>query len=133
MFISIFSEHLSTSFINWFLFSFEICICLTQEEKTKPKKGKKDKSKDKKKLEEHESEEPDPTLNAEVNDIYEKIDSYTRIVRKTARDMIPKAITLYIIKELINYINKDLLVSLLAIPCEDYVRIFIKLQAAFKY
>lgn len=69
-----------------------------------------------------ETEQVDPTLNGTVDDIYEKIDSYMGIVKKTTRDMIPKAITLYIVKELQNYIKDNLLLTLLALPNDKYVR-----------
>lgn len=44
-----------------------------------------------------------------------------RIVRKTAIDMIPKAITLYVIKELRDYIENKLLVDFLCLSNDDYV------------
>lgn len=45
----------------------------------------------------------------DVEDIYEKVGSYMRIVKKTACDMVPKAITLFIIRNLQEFIQNDLL------------------------
>lgn len=70
-------------------------------------------------------DEVDSAFDGEVGLIYEKIDSYLRIVKKTIRDMVPKAITLYIIKELQDYINNKLLIVLLSLPNDDYVSILI--------
>lgn len=55
-----------------------------------------------------EKEELDPKLNNDVDVIYERVDKYLKIVRKTQCDMIPKAIKLYIIDELQNYIETEL-------------------------
>lgn len=63
----------------------------------------------------------DPAFDKEVDAIYEKIESYMRIVKKTARDMVPKAITLYIINQLKDYINDELLKVLLALSDGDLV------------
>ncbi|XP_031621780.1 dynamin-like [Contarinia nasturtii] len=71
-----------------------------------------------------EREQVDPTLNGEVEVIYEKIDSYMRIVKKTTRDMVPKATTLYVIKELQEYINNTLLIELLALPTDVNTKLF---------
>lgn len=48
----------------------------------------------------------------EIEDIYGKIFKYMAIVKKTVRDMVPKAIKLYIIDELIIFIENDLQPSL---------------------
>lgn len=45
----------------------------------------------------------------DIEDIFEKIGSYMRIVKKTMCDMVPKAITLFIIRKLQQFIQKDLL------------------------
>lgn len=45
----------------------------------------------------------------DIEDIFEKIVSYMRIVKKTMCDMVPKAITLFIIRKLQQFIQKDLL------------------------
>lgn len=47
----------------------------------------------------------------DVEDIYEKIGSYMRIVKKTMCDMVPKAITLFIIRRLQAFIQKDLILE----------------------
>lgn len=41
----------------------------------------------------------------DILDICKKVDTYMTIVKKTTRDMVPKAITLYIIRELEQFIN----------------------------
>lgn len=63
----------------------------------------------------------DPALKNDVEVIRKKIESYMRIVKKTTRDMIPKAMTLYIIEELRSYIKNDLLLKLITISDDDYV------------
>lgn len=60
----------------------------------------------------------------DVFDIHDKIDSYMRIVKKTVRDMFPKAVTLYIIGELEKYITTDLLLVIMNIPSDKHVRIW---------
>lgn len=70
-----------------------------------------------------EKEDLDPSHNQTVDNIYEKIDSYMRIVRKTTCDMIPKAITLYGIKEVQNYINDTLIMKFIGLPNDEYVSI----------
>lgn len=62
------------------------------------------------------------TLDRYVLDIYEKLRMYERIVKTTLGDMVPKAITLYIIKELRKFIDSDLWVLTLA-SSNDYVSI----------
>lgn len=44
----------------------------------------------------------------EIDDLYRKIIKYLAIVKKTARDMVPKAIKLYIVDELKRFIDNDL-------------------------
>lgn len=70
-----------------------------------------------------EMEDWDPSIKRTVKVIYEKVDSYMRIVRKTTRDMVPKAITLYIIKELQDYINDKILMDFLDHSNDEYVSI----------
>lgn len=47
--------------------------------------------------------------------------SYMDIVKQTACDMVPKAITYHIIIKLMNYIDKNLLIKMMDIPTDDYV------------
>lgn len=47
-------------------------------------------------------------LKTDVNDFYNKIKKYLAIVEKTLRDMIPKAIKLYIIDQLKEYIRDEM-------------------------
>lgn len=55
----------------------------------------------------------DSNLDSNVEYIYRQIEQYMDIVRRTARDMVPKAIKLYIIDELKDFFLKELLPSLL--------------------
>ncbi|KAG4066391.1 hypothetical protein HA402_010407, partial [Bradysia odoriphaga] len=57
----------------------------------------------------------EPSLERAIAIIYNGVDSYMSIVKKTTRNMVPKAITLYIIKELDDYINRRLFLELLAL------------------
>lgn len=66
-------------------------------------------------------EKTDPKLNETANGMFEKIDSYMRIVRKTTCDMVPKAITFFVIKELKNYVNDTLLMDFMDLPNDEYV------------
>lgn len=50
--------------------------------------------------------------DADVREVYKKIASYMHIVGKTTTHMVPKAITLYIIREVERFINTDLLVGI---------------------
>lgn len=59
----------------------------------------------------------------DIFDIHDKVNAYMRIVNKTVRDMIPKAITLLIIRELEKYINTELLMVILNVPNDNYVSI----------
>lgn len=65
----------------------------------------------------------DPRHNRTADIIYEKVDSYMHNVRKTTCDMIPKAITLYVIKEVKNYINDTLIMKFIGLPNDEYVSI----------
>lgn len=66
-------------------------------------------------------EDINPMLNKTVDDMYQKIDSYMRIVRKTARDMVPKAITFFVINALQDYISDKLMMDFLGLPTDEYV------------
>lgn len=57
----------------------------------------------------------------EVHDISEKIESYLNIVKKTTRDMVPKAVTLYIINELKAFIDTELLALIVNDTNDIYV------------
>lgn len=70
-------------------------------------------------------EDTDPALDGTVDGIFKKVDSYMRIVRKTTRDMVPKAITLFVINELQNYINDTLLLEFMDLSIEEYVSILL--------
>lgn len=67
--------------------------------------------------------------HADVQDIYKKVNSYMNIVKKTIRDMVPKAMTLYIINNLEKFINTELLMQILDAPKNGYVSIH-KIQKA---
>lgn len=62
----------------------------------------------------------DPFEN-DVDDTYEKITSYIRIVKNTMCDMVPKAITNFIIQNLQEYIKKKLLIKLPEISNDERV------------
>lgn len=49
----------------------------------------------------------------DVSECHEKVVKYMTIVKKTARDMVPKAIKLYVIDNSKNYIQIDLAPTLL--------------------
>lgn len=66
-------------------------------------------------------------VSAEVDDVFRKIRKYMTIVRKTARDMVPKAIKLYIIDDLKDFIHTELAPSLLD-PSENLVSSTIEYQ-----
>ncbi|XP_037051242.1 dynamin-like [Bradysia coprophila] len=57
----------------------------------------------------------EPSLERAIAIIYNGVDSYMSMVKKTTRNMVPKAITLYIIKELDDYINRRLFLELLSL------------------
>lgn len=65
-------------------------------------------------------------LEKDVDDTYEMITSYMRIVKKTMCDMVPKAITLFIIRELEKYINMKLLIDLAGILDDENVSVLLK-------
>lgn len=60
-----------------------------------------------------------------IKDIYRHIDAYIRIVQKTLHDMVPKAITHYIIHDLFKFINEDLFKPIYQSSKEEYVSISI--------
>lgn len=57
----------------------------------------------------------DPQLERQVETIRNLVDSYMRIVTKTTRDLVPKAIMLLIINHCKDFINGELLAHLYAI------------------
>lgn len=56
----------------------------------------------------------DPQLERQVETIRNLVDSYMRIVTKTTRDLVPKAIMLLIINNCKDFINGELLAHLYA-------------------
>lgn len=56
----------------------------------------------------------DPMLERQVETIRNLVDSYMRIVTKTTRDMVPKAIMMLIINNVKGFINGELLAHLYA-------------------
>lgn len=56
----------------------------------------------------------DPQLERQVETIRNLVDSYMRIVTKTTRDMVPKAIMMLIINNVKDFINGELLAHLYA-------------------
>lgn len=63
--------------------------------------------------------------NADVCGVFKKVASYMKIVEKTTVHMVPKAITLYIIREVEKFINTDLLVKIVNDIDENDVRFFL--------
>lgn len=53
------------------------------------------------------------TPTSQVKMVHKAIDTYMSIVKKTACDMIPKAISLYIINELKNVVNNEMQIKIL--------------------
>lgn len=70
----------------------------------------------------------DRKLNNEVDYVHEQIKAYMAIVKRTARDMVPKAVKLYIIDELKNFIHTKLLTSL-TYPTENLVSRTVKQES----
>lgn len=56
----------------------------------------------------------DPMLERQVETIRNLVDSYMRIVTKTTRDMVPKAIMMLVINNVKDFINGELLAHLYA-------------------
>lgn len=56
----------------------------------------------------------DPMLERQVETIRNLVDSYMRIVTKTTRDMVPKAIMMMVINNVKDFINGELLAHLYA-------------------
>lgn len=65
----------------------------------------------------------DPQLERQVETIRNLVDSYMRIVTKTTRDLVPKAIMMLIVNSTKDFINGELLAHLYA--SGDQVRISI--------
>lgn len=63
---------------------------------------------------ETQSQSLDPMLERQVETIRNLVDSYMRIVTKTTRDMVPKAIMMLIINNIKDFINGELLAHLYA-------------------
>jgi dynamin GTPase len=61
----------------------------------------------------------DPQLERQVETIRNLVDSYMKIVTKTTRDMVPKAIMMLIVNDCKDFINGELLAHLYA--CGDQV------------
>lgn len=55
--------------------------------------------------------------------MYTKLTLYMDHVKMNLRDMVPKAITLYIIKKLLSYISHDVLFHSMNLPSDDHVSI----------
>lgn len=60
-------------------------------------------------------------IREEVKEMYNKL--YMDHVKKNLCDMVPKAITLYIIKKLLSYVSHDVLFHSMALPTDDHVSI----------
>lgn len=56
----------------------------------------------------------DPQLERQVETIRNLVDSYMRIVTKTTRDMVPKAIMMMVVNNVKDFINGELLAHLYA-------------------
>ena len=56
----------------------------------------------------------DPQLERQVETIRNLVDSYTKIVTKTCRDLVPKTIMFLMINDVKNFINAELLAQLYA-------------------
>lgn len=65
-------------------------------------------------------------LEEDVDKTYDEISSYMNIVKKTMFDMVPKAITLYVIRNLEKFIKTDLLVKVTGVLSDENVSIFLK-------
>ncbi|XP_055691933.1 dynamin isoform X3 [Lutzomyia longipalpis] len=64
--------------------------------------------------EDHETSSLDPQLERQVETIRNLVDSYMKIVTKTTRDMVPKALMMMIINNAKDFINGELLAHLYA-------------------
>lgn len=64
-----------------------------------------------------------------VMDIFDKMVLYMTHVKNNMKDIIPKAITYNIIKKLEKYIEDDLLLYVVGIPCEEHPQL-LKMEAA---
>lgn len=62
----------------------------------------------------NEESSSDPQLERQVETIRNLVDSYMKIVTKTTRDMVPKAIMMLIINNAKDFINGELLAHLYA-------------------
>lgn len=69
----------------------------------------------------------DPQLERQVETIRNLVDSYMRIVTKTTRDMVPKAIMMMVINNVKDFINGELLAHLYATGDQVSIIIFSEL------
>lgn len=67
-----------------------------------------------KETQQEQSSSLDPMLERQVETIRNLVDSYMRIVTKTTRDMVPKAIMMMVINNVKDFINGELLAHLYA-------------------
>lgn len=67
-------------------------------------------------------EEENP-LHEGAWDIYEKLTLYMGNVKKNMTDQVPKAVTYYIIKKLVHYINHDVILTSMELPRDDFVSV----------
>lgn len=74
------------------------------------------------------NEKTEKELHKEAIDMYKKLMVYMKNVKKNFQDMVPKAITYYIIKNLVHYITHDVLFDSTAIPAVDYVSVRFNLR-----
>lgn len=75
-------------------------------------------------IESDDLERLDP-LEKDVDDLHGKVTSYMRIVKKTMCDMVPKAITLFTIRELEEFVKFNLLKELTDVIDDKEVSIFL--------
>lgn len=68
----------------------------------------------------------DPQLERQVETIRNLVDSYMKIVTKTTRDMVPKAIMMLIINNAKDFINGELLAHLYAQGDQVYTKFNLK-------
>lgn len=72
-------------------------------------------------------------LEKDVDYIYEKLISYMRIVKKTLCDMVPKAISLFTIKELEEFIDINLQNKLNDVLTDENVSIHLDFMIVSTY
>lgn len=62
------------------------------------------------------------TLHDGARDIYKKLTLYMDSAKKNMTDQVPKAVTYYIIKKLVHYIDHDVIFTSMGLPSDDFVR-----------